>query len=180
MGLCTPTVTLPRYARWFLKPSLKRIEFTLPEHFAITFKQAVQADAEELASLRVEAMRESLERIGRFDPTRARERFLSGFNPEQTRHVLLSSANVGFVVVRPIETGLLLDHLYVKPACQGKGIGAAVLREVFAEARAVNCSVRVGALRESRSNQFYARHGFVWVEQAEFDNYYVWHASNEI
>lgn len=30
-------------------------------------------------------MRESLERIGRFDPPRARERFLSGFVPELTR-----------------------------------------------------------------------------------------------
>lgn len=125
-------------------------------------------------------MRESLERIGRFDPTRARERFLSGFNPEHTRHILFENNKVGFVAVKPIESGLLLDHLYVKPEHQGKGIGAAVLCEVFAQANDVSRSVRVGALRESESNQFYARHGFVLVEQAEFDNYYVWHASNAL
>ena len=164
----------PSYGACFaLYVALERIKFTLHKYSDITFEQAVQADAEELASLRVVAMRESLARIGRFDPTRARERFLSGFNPEQTRHILSVNRKVGFVAVKPIDSGLLLDHLYVKPEHQGKGIGAAVLSEVFAHASAANCSVRVGALRESESNQFYAQHGFVLVEQAEFDNYYV-------
>ena len=160
--------------------TLERIEFALQKHSTITFEQAVQADAEALAALRVVAMRESLERIGRFDATRARERFLSGFNSEQTRHILVAGKIVGFVAIKPIENGLLLDHLYVKPAHQGQGIGAAVLSEVFAQASKANCSVRVGALRESESNRFYAQHGFVLVEQAEFDNYYVWHANNAL
>lgn len=125
-------------------------------------------------------MRESLERIGRFDPARARERFLSGFSPEQTRHILFENTKAGFVAVKPIKDGLLLDHLYVKPEHQGKGIGAAVLSEVFAQASTAKCSVRVGALRESKSNHFYAQHGFVLVEQAEFDNYYVWQANNAL
>jgi len=34
------------------------------------------SDAEDLVQLRILAMRESLERIGRFDPQRARDRFL--------------------------------------------------------------------------------------------------------
>ncbi len=152
----------------------------MSKHNAITFEKAVQSDGEELASLRLVAMRESLELIGRFDPTRAKERFLSGFNPDQTRHILFAGKKVGFVVVKPIERGLLLDHLYVKPEYQGKGIGAAVLGEVFTQARTANCSVRVGALRESKSNHFYVRHGFVLVEQAEFDNYYLWHANNTL
>jgi hypothetical protein len=33
--------------------------------------------------------------------------------------------------------------------------------------------IRVGALRESDSNRFYTRHGFVLVEQGEFDNFYI-------
>jgi GNAT superfamily N-acetyltransferase len=126
-----------------------------------------------LASLRVEAMRDSLERIGRFDPVRARERFLSGFSPEHTRHIVLGGERVGFFVVQSHDRSLLLDHLYVRPGHQGKGIGAAVLAQVFEEADAAGLPVRVGALRGSASNRFYARHGFVPVEQGEFDNYYV-------
>lgn len=139
----------------------------------VTFCAAAAGDAAALATLRVDAMRESLERIGRFDPVRARERFLIGFAPEHTRHVMLDGERAGFFVVKPDEQGLLLDHLYVHPRYQGKGVGAAVLALVFAEADAQRRQVRVGALRGSDSNRFYAKHGFVPVEQGEFDNYYI-------
>jgi GNAT superfamily N-acetyltransferase len=142
----------------------------------IALRQVHEYEAEDLASLRVAAMRESLELVGRFDPTRARERFLVGFSAIHTSHIVEGDVKVGFVVVRPHETGLLIDHLYVQPGSQGKGIGAAVLALVFAEADRQGKSLRVGALKESRSNQFYARHGFGLVEQGEWDNYYVRHA----
>ena len=117
-------------------------------------------------------MRESLERIGRFDPQRARDRFLSGFDPARTRHVLLDGQRVGFVVVRAQDDGLLLDHLYVAPHAQGRGVGAAVMAQVLADADARGLPVRVGALRGSDANRFYVRHGFALVEQGEWDNVY--------
>jgi hypothetical protein len=43
---------------------------------AVTFEQALATDAEALVQLRIAAMRESLEHLARFDPVRARERFL--------------------------------------------------------------------------------------------------------
>ena len=73
---------------------------------------AEQADAEALVALRILAMRDSLERIGRFDPVRSRERFLSAFSPQHTRHILVDGERAGFVVVKPDGDGLLLDHLY--------------------------------------------------------------------
>jgi ribosomal protein S18 acetylase RimI-like enzyme len=130
-------------------------------------------DAEDLAGLRVQAMRESLERLGRFDEQRARMRLLSGFAVEHTREVVADGERVGFVVVRPQDDGLLIEHLYIKPGFQSRGMGAAVLRAVFADADARGLGVRVGALRGSDSNRFYRRHGFELVQEAEFDNYYV-------
>jgi hypothetical protein len=38
----------------------------------------------------------------------------------------------------------------------------------------------VGALKESDSNRFYVRHGFVLESRAEFDNYYVRRPANAI
>lgn len=137
------------------------------------FAPAAAADFEALLTLRIAAMRESLERIGRFDPQRARERFTAGFAPEHTRHILMNGERVGFVVVKPQQGALVLDHLYIAQGAQGQGIGAAVLLEVFAQADAAALPVRVGALRDSDSNRFYIRHGFELVERAEFDNYYV-------
>nr|MDP9126475.1 GNAT family N-acetyltransferase [Pseudomonadota bacterium] len=43
---------------------------------------------------------------------------------------------------------------------------------VFASADARRRALRVGALRESDANRFYARHGFELVEHAEWDNHY--------
>jgi GNAT superfamily N-acetyltransferase len=140
---------------------------------AVSFAPALADDFEELLALRVEAMRESLERIRRFDPQRARERFQSSFAPAFTRHVLLGSERVGFVALRPGSGVLLLDHLYLRPAHQGHGLGSAVLARLFAEADAAKLPVRVGALRDSDSNRFYLRHGFVEVEQTEWDIFYV-------
>ena len=139
----------------------------------LTFLEAAPADAEALVGLRVEAMRESLENVGRFDPARARARFLATFDPAHTLHIDVAGDRVGFFVAKPGDGELLLDHLYVKPAHQGKGIGGAVLQHVFAQAASLGMPVRVGALRGSRSNAFYLRHGFIEVAQGEFDIYYV-------
>jgi ribosomal protein S18 acetylase RimI-like enzyme len=139
----------------------------------ITLSGAVAKDVEALVAIRLAAMRESLERIGRFDPVRARTRFLTDFEPEHTRHIVAHGQRVGFVVIKPTADALHLDHLYILSAWQGQGMGASVLRLVFSEADALGLPIRVGALRESASNRFYARHGFELIERKEFDNYYV-------
>ena len=138
----------------------------------ISLEPANEVDFEELLALRSEAMRESLEQLGRYDPARSRERFRANFEPRFTRHVVQDGARVGFVALKPHEDGLLLDHLYLWPAEQGRGTGAAVLARVFAEADAAGLALRVGALRGSASNRFYLRHGFEKVGESEWDVYY--------
>ncbi|MBV8659266.1 MAG: GNAT family N-acetyltransferase [Burkholderiales bacterium] len=140
---------------------------------SITFEVSQANDAEALVALRIEAMRESLERIGRFDPVRARERFLNGFAPERTHHILLRGERVGFYVLTAQEDGLMLNHLYIRPGHQGQGVGAFVLAHIFKQADATGQDVRLGALRGSASNRFYLAHGFVKVDEAEFDLYYL-------
>ena len=139
----------------------------------IALAPAREDDAEALVALRIAAMRDSLERIGRYDPQRARTRFLSGFVPAHTRHIEGSGRRVGFVVVKPEPDTLLLDHLYIHPDSQGLGIGAIVLARIIDEARQQGLPLRVGALRDSDANRFYLRHGFKLVGQEEFDNYYL-------
>lgn len=152
---------------------MKRQGFVTPIAATLSFAPAMPRDADELVALRIAAMRLSLERIGRFDPARARERFLSGFTPADTRHIIVAGRRVGFVVVKRQQQGLLLDHLYVDPAWQGHGVGSGVLANVFARGDTELLDVHVGALRGSDSNRFYLRHGFELVKQSEFDNHYV-------
>lgn len=139
---------------------------------AVLLVPSEAADAEALATLRVAAMRPSLERIGRFDEQRARQRLLADFDPTLTRWIVLDGERVGFLVLRPQPDAWLLDHLYLQPGRQGQGIGTVVMQQLLAEADAAGAALRVGALRGSDANRFYQRHGFVLVEEGEHDLYY--------
>lgn len=134
---------------------------------------ADEGDFEALLALRLAAMRESLERVGRFDPQRARERLSRGFQPAHTRHILREGELVGFVVVVPRERDWLLDHLYIHPSAQGQGIGAWVLAQVLRDADALHMPVSVTALKHSDANRLYQRHGFELQAEGEWDLYYL-------
>lgn len=130
-------------------------------------------DFDELSELRIAAMRESLERVGRFDPTRARERLRSTFSPEHTQFIVLENEKIGFYTARPALEGLWLDHLYLLPEFQNRGFGTVVLKKLFKEADHNGVPVLVGALKESASNRFYQRHGFLKTKEAQWDVYYI-------
>lgn len=142
------------------------------DRMALRFTATTHADAETLVAMRIAAMRESLERVGRFDPQRARERFLGTFEPALCRFIVVNDVPVGFVLIRPADDHLTIDHLYITPEHQGRGIGAAVLATIFADADARSLPITLGALRESAANRFYQRHGFVKTSEGEWDIYY--------
>jgi GNAT superfamily N-acetyltransferase len=140
---------------------------------SVTFSPVTVDDFEELVALRIAAMRESLERVGRFDPERARERLRQSFHPEHTAFIILDGQRIGFYTFRPADDGFHLDHLYVHPGGQSRGVGSHVLRHLIAQADARQMPVHLGALRDSPSNRFYLRHGFVQIAEDEWDIYYV-------
>lgn len=143
----------------------------------VTFLNVVPTDFDELADIRVAAMRESLERVGRFDPVRARERLRGTFSPEHTWFVLFEGIKVGFYAVRPDREGMQLDHLYILPSHQKRGIGGAVMQAITDEADKRGLVILTGALKGSGSNRFYQRCGFALVREGEWDNYYARPAS---
>lgn len=128
-----------------------------------------EADFDALLAIRIEAMRDSLERLGRFDPERARARLRATFRPDHTWFIERDGARIGFYGLRPDGDGLRLDHLYVVPAAQGLGVGGQVLGRLLRDADLRGLPVRVGALRGSDSNRFYRRHGFEPVAESEWD-----------
>lgn len=133
---------------------------------------AGEDDFEALLSLRMAAMRESLTRLGHFDPQRVRERLSRGFNPAHARHILRDGDLVGFVVVIPRPGDMLLDHLYIHPSAQGEGIGSWVMRRVLAEADARSMPISVTALKHTAAACFYERHGFILEAEGEWDLYF--------
>lgn len=132
------------------------------------------ADFEAMAALRVAALRESLERLGRFDPVRARERLRAGFVPEFMRHICQDGRRIGYLTLRPAEGALRIEHLYIQPGQQGRGAGAWALEQAKQQARALGQDLTLAALKESDANRFYLRHGFKPVAVSEFDIEYRW------
>ena len=140
-----------------------------------TLAPVVDADFEAMLALRIEALRESLERLGRFDPAVARARLKSQFQPAWMRHLVVNGERVGYFTVEPRGSELRLHHLYVTPAAQGHGIGAWVLGQIKSQGQPIT----LAALRESRANGFYLRHGFQVVQAQDFDIEYRWQPGEE-
>jgi len=145
--------------------------------YVLALAPACDDDFDALLSLRLAAMRESLQRLGRFDPQRARERLSRAFEPAHTRHILMGGERVGFLVLLPVPAlnpdHLVLDHLYVAPQAQRLGVGSWVMAQVLEEADRLRLPVRVTALKLSDANGFYLRHGFVLQHESEWDLHYL-------
>ncbi|WP_265595064.1 GNAT family N-acetyltransferase [Haloferula sp. BvORR071] len=143
---------------------------------SIRVLNVTQNDFERLAKIRAAAMRKSLARVGRFDPKGSRTRLLVSFAPEFTRTIEVDGKTVGFYAARRSETGVELEHLYILPKFQNRGIGSQVLHFILEEAERLRLPVFVVAVKESASNRFYRRHGFMPDGVGKWDNYYVRHS----
>lgn len=139
---------------------------------AIKFVVAGAKDGDELANLRVEVMRSSLEVLGRFEPGRARQWFLGLFDPDVTQKIERGGKLVGFYAVKEFDDHLYLDNLYLRTVEQGRGIGSMVVEMVKEQASQRTLPIRLAALIGSDANAFYLRHGFKLIEVSEFDNHY--------
>lgn len=139
------------------------------------------SDFEAMLALRIDAMRPSLERVGRFDVARSRERLSAGFVVPYMHHIVLDGdQRLGFVTLKPEDSDALrLDHLYLRTGFQGLGIGEWVLEWAKSQAREQRLDIKLTALVKSDANRFYLRHGFVLEGGEGVDLYYRWRVASE-
>ena len=128
--------------------------------WAWALRPAAPTDVEVIAELRATVMRPDLVRLGRFDEHRVRQRFRDAFSPQYTSVIEAGAAFVGCVTLRPTEDGQWLEHFYLAPAVQGRGLGSAVLRTLLHRTDAAGAPVRLNVLQGSPARRLYDRHGF--------------------
>jgi GNAT superfamily N-acetyltransferase len=136
-------------------------------------RPATWDDLEPLADLRAVVMRADLQRLGRYDPHRVRQRLRDSFQPGHTQIIETASAVAGRVALRPAEDADWLEHFYLSPSLQGAGIGSAVLRELLARCDAEGSTVRLNVLQGSPARRLYERHGFTLESQDPVDVFMV-------
>jgi len=140
--------------------------------FEWTLRTAVPADATWMAELRAVVMRPDLERLGRWDPVRVRQRFLDAFHPAQSYVIQVEDEPVGLIAVRAEADDQWIEHFYITPEYQGRGIGRTVLQHVMAlhaDAR----PFRIDVMQGSAARRLYERAGFVYESEDPLDVYLV-------
>ncbi|MFI1519748.1 GNAT family N-acetyltransferase [Kitasatospora cineracea] len=137
-----------------------------------TLRPATAADLEPLAELRAAAMRPDLERLGRYDEHRVRQRLRDAYRPEHTS-IIDAPGLVGCLALGPDKRPgtLLLEHFYLDPALHGRGLGTAVLRAALERADAAGLAVRLNVLQGSPARRLYERHGFALESEDPVDVY---------
>ncbi len=136
-------------------------------------RPAKPADVETIAELRATVMRPDLERLGRFDEHRVRQRLRDSFSPRHTSVIVADGAFAGCVTVRPVDDGRWLEHFYLAPELQGQGLGSAVLRTLLKRIDADGVPVRLNVLRGSAARRLYERRGFTVEVQDPVDVFMV-------
>ncbi|MEU0396983.1 GNAT family N-acetyltransferase [Streptomyces sp. NPDC006208] len=136
-------------------------------------RQASVADVEAVAELRAVVLRADLERLGRYDERRVRQRLRDGFAPAHTWVIEVGGAFVGCVSLRPAEDAHWLEHFYLAPHLQGSGIGATVLRGLLEQCDRDGTLVRLNVLQGSPARRLYERHGFTRETENSVDVFMV-------
>jgi GNAT superfamily N-acetyltransferase len=131
-----------------------------------------EADFEPLLALRIDVMREDLERVGRFKPSRARRIFREHFDEPGLRTILIGNERVGCVGFRTEADCRKIDSFYLDRRYHNSGLGTAILKVLLAESDVRGLPVQLEVLTGSKAQRFYERHGFVKLSQDDIEAEY--------
>lgn len=133
----------------------------------VALRDSISEDIEWLVELRAQVLRVDLERLGRFDVVRVRQRMRDAFAPEHTRVVVVDGRDVGSIATRIDDHTRWVEHFYLAPEVQGRGVGSTVLRSILSEAHPG--ATRLNVLQGSAARRLYERHGFVADTEDDVD-----------
>lgn len=136
-----------------------------PPVLSVCLRDAVLSDVDRLAELRAVVLRPDLERLGRYDDVRVRQRFRDAFDPAGTRIIVVDGEDIGCVGVRREGEARWLEHFYIATSHQGLGLGTKVLEQIL-DAPAL---YRLNVLQGSPARRLYERHGFIVDQQDAVD-----------
>jgi len=131
-----------------------------------------EEDFEPLLALRIEVMREHLERVFRYKPERARRIFREHFDEPGMRLILIGAELAGCVGFRRETDCVKIDSFYLDRRFHNSGLGTTILKVLLAEADALGLPIRLEVLTGSKADRFYLRHGFVKLSEDAIEGQY--------
>ncbi|WP_430592258.1 N-acetyltransferase family protein [Humidisolicoccus flavus] len=136
-----------------------------------SLRQSTRDDLPWLLELRAEVLRDDLERLGRYDPVRVRQWMSDVFDPALTQIIEIDGESLGSITVR-LDNGVRwIEHFYLPPSMQGRGIGTRVLDAVLRKLLVSPLPVRLNVLQGSAARRLYERVGFVVDTEDEVNTF---------
>jgi GNAT superfamily N-acetyltransferase len=136
------------------------------------FGTAGEADFEPLLAIRIDVMREHLERVFRYKPSRARRIFREHFAEPGLRTILVGEALAGCVGFRIGDDEIKLDSFYLDRRFHNSGLGTTILKVLLAEGDTLGLPICLEVLTGSKADRFYLRHGFVKLSEDAIEGHY--------
>ncbi|WP_163832785.1 GNAT family N-acetyltransferase [Spartinivicinus ruber] len=129
----------------------------------IKIEPATPEHAEKLSEIYLASLKESLERVGAFNPIKLKSQFIDNYSQFNFEKIVTGNKTIGFFSIKEMEDHLWLVHLYIDIPHQGKGIGTIILDRVKRLSKEKNLPIRLTAIKNSKSNSFYQKHGFIKI-----------------
>ena len=136
----------------------------------IRLRPATQADHQFVYEVKKAALGPYIEQVFGWDEAVQQAFHAEEYHVETTQIVLHDGQPAGWVASHQEYQSLIVEHLYLLPEYQGKGIGNQLLATVLAEADAQGCIVKLDVLKVNPARRLYERNGFVIV--GENDHFY--------
>ncbi len=136
-----------------------------------TLRPAAHADRGFLYRLHVAAMKDVVAQVWGWDEAWQRQYFDDHFDPSHARIVVVDGVDIGVVAVEWREDAAFLAGIEILPEYQGRGLGAAVIRDVIADAAARGLPVTLRVLKVNPARRLYERLGFTVT--GETDTHYL-------
>src|SRR6266508_3833620 len=131
-------------------------------------RKAGEADFQFLYELHEATMRDYVEATWGWDDQFQLTHFRQNFLPEQLSIVVVDGVDSGVIAVESRPADVFLGAIKLHPRIQRRGIGAALVRRVVAEAEARHVPVRLNVLKvDVGARRLYQRLGFVVVGETE-------------
>jgi ribosomal protein S18 acetylase RimI-like enzyme len=134
---------------------------------AYRLRPATHGDRHFLYRLHVAAMRDLVEQVWGWDDAWQARYFDAQFDPARSRIIAVEGMDVGVVAVEWRADAAFIANIEILAEYQGKGIGAAVIRGVIAEAAARDLPVALQVLKINPARRLYERIGFTITGETE-------------
>ena len=133
---------------------------------AWSLRPATEADLPFLVALRLATMAPQFARQG-IVLSDEEHRLRAGFRLDAARIIEVDGRAIGLLKLLQDGATWTLEQFQVAPGAQGRGIGAAVLRQVIAASRESGALLRLSVLKQNPAARLYARLGFRTLGESE-------------